>query len=260
MTERVQSIERGIDILNALASGQKTVTEVARATCLSKGTAFRLLASLNYQNLVMKDPIENVYSLGPGFLRLVDGATRGLSVVTSLARPALARLRDLTGETIALHVRLGAERICIGELTSLQPIRYSASAGTLAPVHVGAAGRVLLAFMPEADLARLLPSLSLRPITDSSVTNLAILKRELAIVRRQGYACSVGERTPGAAAITVPVYGPQGLIIALSILGPASRLPRAAQLGFLEFLKGASTEIGEALSLTVGGRLPESPQ
>lgn len=260
MTERVQSVERGIDILTALASGQKTVTEVAKATRLSKGTAFRLLASLSYQNLVIKDPVENVYSLGPGFLRLVDGATQGLSVVTSLARPALAHLRDLTGETIALHVRLGAERICIGELTSLQPIRYSASVGALAPVHVGAAGKVLLAFMPEVELARLLPSLSLHPVNGNSVISLSNLKRELAAVHRQGYACSVGERTPGAAAITVPVKGPQGLIIALSVLGPASRLPRASQLRFLKFLKKASTDIREALSFNDPGGLRESVQ
>ncbi len=248
MTDRVQSIERAIDILSVLASGPKPLKDVALGSGLSKGTAFRLLASLGYRNLVIKDPIENVYSLGPGFLRLVDGANQGLSTIASIARPSLEKLRDLTRETVALHVRVGTERICIGELVSPEPIRYSASVGTPTPAHVGAAGRVLLAFMNDAALERLLPLLDMRPITEHTVTSVETLRRDLLMVRRQGYATSVSERTPGASAITVPILGSDGVVVALSVLGPTARLPRRRLLKLLDHARAAASEISPALN------------
>lgn len=255
MAERVQSIERSIDILAALVGGPRTVTEVARLTHLSKATAFRLLASLGYRSLVIKDPSANVYMLGPGLLNLVDGAGRAFTSIAALARPALEHVRRATRETVIVHVRVGHERIVVDQLPSPQEIGYTATVGSSAPLHVGAAGKVLLAFLPEDERQEQLRLLELRKVTDRTITHLDALIAELDDVRAKGWASSRGERVPGAAAISVPVRGPENFLAALSVLGPASRLPESDQQRFLPVLTSAAANI-EATLASNGGGMP----
>jgi DNA-binding IclR family transcriptional regulator len=249
---RVQSVERGIDILMSLANGPKTLTEVKSETGLSKGTAFRLLASLNYENLVVKEAHSNLYMLGPGFLRLFQGVMQGVGAITAVAKPALASLWEETEETVAVHVRVGNERICIEELPSALPIRYVSTLGAAAPLHVGAAGKVLIAFMEPEEMEKTLQGLPLLPVTDSTISDLGALRQELEIVRNQGYAMSTGERIPGACAVSVPVSGLQGFLASLSVLGPADRLPRKRRLELVPRLQETATSINRSL-LSAGG-------
>lgn len=256
---RVQSVERGIDILMSLASGPKTLTEVKSRTGLSKGTAFRLLASLNYENLVVKESHTNLYMLGPGFLRLFQGAIERVGAITAVAKPAIAALWEETEETVSVHVRVGIERICIEELPSALPIRYVSTLGTAAPLHVGSAGKVLIAFMEPDEMEKTLQTLPLLTLTDKTISDLGVLRRELENVRRQGYAVSAGERIPGASAVSVPVRGLQGFLASLSILGPADRLPRRRRLELVPRLQQAAEAISVALSSAgAGGRAAEA--
>lgn len=253
---RVQSVERGIDILMSLANGPKTLTEVKSETGLSKGTAFRLLASLNYENLVVKEAHSNLYMLGPGFLRLFQGVMQGVGAITAVAKPALIDLWEQTQETVAVHVRVGAERICIEELPSPLPIRYVSTLGAAAPLHVGSAGKVLIAFMEGKEMEKTLQSLPLLPMTDATISDPAALRHELDTVRRQGYAMSTGERIPGAAAVSVPVHGLQGFLASLSILGPADRLPRRRRLELVPAMQVTAEGIQAALSSAGAGGRP----
>lgn len=240
MPERVQSIERSIDILLSLADGAKTVTEVARATELSKPTAYRLLGSLRYRNLVAKDDTSNRYMLGPGWLTMlnVDGA--GFQSIGILGRGPLEELTKRTGETSVLHTRLGRERVCVAVAASPNAVRYSISAGSVAPLHVGSSGKVLLAYATDGE--KLLDDLALDALTDHTVTSREQLADQLTEIRADGYAVSVGERTPGAAGVTVPVHGPHDFLASLSVIGPAERFSEQRVRGFLDDLSvGART-------------------
>jgi DNA-binding IclR family transcriptional regulator len=248
MTNRVQAVERSIGILMALANGARTLTDVTRATGLSKGTAFRLLASLNHEQLVVKDPAANVYLLGPGFLRMFQGVMGDLGSIATLARPQLQELWRSSAETVTLHVSIGAERICVAELPSPQPIRYISSVGTTAPLHVGSAGKVLLAFLETTRLERTLAALPLAAMTGATTTDTAVLRQELATVARQGWAMSTGERITGASAISIPVSGGPGVLAALSVLGPSDRLTSQARMALLPELKRAAEGIEATLA------------
>lgn len=248
MTNRVQAVERSIGILMALANGARTLTDVTRATGLSKGTAFRLLASLNYEQLVVKDPAANVYLLGPGFLRMFQGVMGDLGSIGTLARPQLEELWQRSGETVTLHVSIGAERICVAELPSPQPIRYVSTVGATAPLHVGSAGKVLLAFLDPTRLERTLAALSLTAMTGATTTDPAVLRQELEAVARQGWAMSTGERITGASAISIPVSGGPGVLASLSVLGPSDRLTAQARMALLPELERAAAGIEATLA------------
>lgn len=244
--KRVQSVERAIDILAALGSGSRTLTEITRVTGLSKGTAFRLLASLNHRQFVIRDPVEGGYLLGPAFLGLFESVLGDLGAIAKVAMPILQRLSGESGETVTLHVRSAGERICVAESPSSQAIRYTASVGATAPLHVGSAGKVLLAAMSEDKRAQALASQQLTPVTAATITDRSALEEEVATVARQGWAISSGERIDGAGAVSVPVRSRSGLNLALSILGPADRLSVERRLALVPNLQQGAKEIEAA--------------
>lgn len=252
--DRVQSVERALDILVTLGDGPKTLAEVCRLTGLSKGTAFRLLNSLNHEGFVVRDPgSSTMYMLGPGYLRLSQGLARGFGSLGALGRPALLELWSETKETVMLHVRIGLERICVDEIPSPHPLRFTAQVGAAEPLHVGSAGKVLLAFMEPADLEQTLASLPLRPLTESTITELDVLRTELDATRERGWATSVGERIVGGSGISAPVEMGERLTAALSILGPTSRLPHERLLSFVEPL----TKTARAIAASIAGAVPQ---
>jgi DNA-binding IclR family transcriptional regulator len=252
--QRVQSIERAIDILIALSDDPRTLTEVARATGLPKGTAFRLLSSLGHENLVVKAPESNLYMLGPGFLRVIQGVLTGIGAITRVAKPALTSLWDETRETVAIHVRVGAERVCVEELPSPQPIRYMSDVGLAVPLWIGSAGKVLLAFMKDADREKVLSTLTPGPQLDGTPFELEAFRKELVDVRRRGWATSSGERIVGAAAVSVPIQAGPGFLASLSVLGPTTRLSRKRRVDLVPALQETAGEIEVTLAASNIGR------
>jgi DNA-binding IclR family transcriptional regulator len=252
MVERhVQSLERALDITMALANGPRTLTEVARATGLKKGTAYRLLSTLGYLHMVIKLSSNNVYVLGPGVLRLVNGSLTGVGAFVGIAKEPLEELWRQTGETICIHVRVGMDRICVHELAGTQPVRYVAEVGATASLTQGSASKVLLAFADPIDVARIFSGLG-----ESEGVNLAELKRELESIRNRGWAESVGERIAGAAAVSVPFYGVGELLMSLSVLGPLERLPSERRSELAPSLRKAAEQVQELLLRTETTTLP----
>jgi DNA-binding IclR family transcriptional regulator len=224
MSYRVQSIERGIHILEALTEGPKSVTQIASETKLAKGTAFRILASLGYHQFVVREPGGSRYLLGPGLLPMIQEIKSTFGWVGAIAGDPLRDLWRRTGETVTVHVRIGADRVCVEELPSEQPIRFIASVGATEPIHTGSAGRILLAFVEEPELTQLLAQLHLTAVTPKSITSRTELEAALVRTREQGWSESEGERIEGAAAISVPIRLHEGTVAALSVLGPEQRM------------------------------------
>jgi DNA-binding IclR family transcriptional regulator len=243
----VKSVDRCIDILFILTERPMTLTEVASRSRLSKSTALRLLATLAHGGLVIKDPLAGNYQLGPGCLTLGHGFMNGQGSLAALAREPLQALREKTGETVAVHVRLGRQRVCVDEIPGPHGVRYVAEIGASAPIYLGSAGRILLAFMAPAELDTLIGGIPLIAPANDTVIDESALRKELALVRRRGYAMSEGERIPGASAISVPIIGPDGLVASLSILGPSERLSLQARLAALPQL----TETAAAMSASL---------
>jgi DNA-binding IclR family transcriptional regulator len=242
----VRSVARAADILAALEDGPRSLGRIAQRTGLSKPTAHRLLASLAYRQMVIQDPETVEYMLGPGCLRVADAIMRGAAGIGALVMPVLESLATSTGETVALHVRAGLERICIGQVASSQPVRYTAHVGATYPLHTGSMGKVLLAFSEQAERNELLDRLQLTALTETTITDRPTLEAEIEKIRGSGFATSHGERAAGVAAMSAPIFGPDGRILAaLSILGPDGRLSEAAMATLRPALAAAAADCTE---------------
>src|SRR5664279_2348290 len=223
-------VERTVDVLMALADGPQDFSTVCQRVDLSKATVHRILSGLGYADFVLQDPVTHQYLLGPGSRRLANAASLGYADLAILARPVLEGVVKATRETVILHVRMGSMRVNIDELISPQELRYSGGIGTSVPIHVGSAGKVLLAWLPRSAAEQLVPDI-MEALTATTITDRAELFTLLDEVREAGYAESLGERIQGLAAISVPIFDPNGEVFAaMSILGPEARLPHEARI------------------------------
>jgi DNA-binding IclR family transcriptional regulator len=186
---------------------------------------------------VVWNPASRGFSLGPRIIRLAGVIMRRDDLVV-LAEPWLQKLRDLTGETASLHWRVGQQRICVLERVSHEPIRMVSGVGQLYPLHRGAAGKAILASLPEDQIEELLIEQGL------GATAQAQLLKELAQIRKRGYAMSAGETVSGAAAIATPIVGPKGDVVAsINVTGPASRFNDRKRANVLDALLDARSEL-----------------
>ena len=244
------SVTRGIDILKSLSEGTDRVTDLAKQHGLSKSTTHRLLKSLENTSIVRRDPITRRYYLGPLMLDLASRPIVSHQGLTISAFEEMRRLRDLTQETVVLHIRIGLERVCLEELPSFQALRYTAGKGFIAPVYTGSAGKILLSELNDTELSLLLRNIKYSKIGPNTITDQEVLTEEIRKARVQGYAVSFSERVPGSASISVAVKG-YVCPVALSVLGPESRFDSSVMMGHLKEIKGSSDRISRKLSGTV---------
>jgi len=245
-SKTVNSIAKGADILRILSDGTDRISDLSERLSLSKSTAHRLLKSLEMSGLVMQDPISRRYYLGSLILDLASKPIIAHQNLTVSAFGEMKRLRDLTRETVVLHIRIGLERICLEELQSLQNIKYTAGKGFVAPIHTGSAGKILLSELEENELQLLMKNIHLIPIGPNTIRDKKVLLEELKKVKRQGYATSFGERIPGSASISVPIKN-YICPVALSVLGPDNRFSLEVMMGFLKEIKESGSRISRSL-------------
>ena len=187
--------------------------EIAKGVGMPPSTLHRVLAHLQEDGLVQQDAETERYRLGLGFLRLAWKAA-DRHPVREVALPWLKELVDATGETalLALYDPVRQEMLLAATIDSPHPIRQMRQVAEWLPVTAGATGRAILAFLPDAE-QRAIIAKPLVPITDRTIIDPILLPPVLERVRRQGYAVSKGERTPGAVGIAAPIRSAEGRVV-----------------------------------------------
>jgi DNA-binding IclR family transcriptional regulator len=235
-------LDRSVAILDAVERGARTFTEIHDATGYTKSTTHRLVASLEAHGfLTFVGGLG--YRLGPRLLRFGTAAMRDLPL-RDLARPALVRLAEFTGESAQLYVMGGDRRICVDSVESSSELRTIVMPGVVLPLLRGSAGIVMLAFCPKAELEWILANAARRTPPETVPENLM---QRIVTARRRGWTNSVGEREPGVASVSAPVLNDDGILIAaVSLSGPDTRLGRIAAARFAPAVLAAAHEIEAA--------------
>jgi DNA-binding IclR family transcriptional regulator len=222
-------IDRATAVMDAVEAGARSFTDIVRATGLPRPTAHRLIRSLEDHGYLFH--VGGLgYALGPRLLGLATAAMRELPL-RELAHPALERLARTTGESAQLFVRDGDRRICVDAVDSEHELRTIVGVGAVLPLTQGSAGKVFLAWGP--------------PLEDDDMEPLA---QQLATTRRRGWAESFGERAPGVASVSAPVFGPGDAILAsISVSGPASRIAPLRAKAYAPAVMQGAREVESAL-------------
>ncbi len=223
---------RLIEIIGS-APGLITVPELVKATGWPRPTLYRIIAAISAQGFVRFDPVAQGYTLGYRFLELAQNVWAGPDLAAS-ASIELQRLRDMTGETAYLAVLHNGSMVGLGKFEGFHVVRSAARLGTPKPVHCTSQGKAVLAFLPEAEVDRLIGGKALERFTPNTITDPTLLKAQLAIVWQRGYALEDEEILLGNRCVGAPVIDSSGRpVAAISVAGPTWRLTRerVEQLG-----------------------------
>jgi len=199
------------------------LAQLAEATSLAPSTAHRLLTTLVDLGFVHQDASRR-YGPGHRLLGLVSAAEQRVAALRAAALPHMTELAAACGETAHLTILDGPQVIFVDQVLGPGTIRMEVKVGTRMDAHVTAAGKALLAWQSDGYVGSLLDA-GLQQYTPQTLTEPADVRRELAQVRKRGWATESEEHEPGAACVAAPILGATGPPLAsLSVSGPTSRL------------------------------------
>jgi DNA-binding IclR family transcriptional regulator len=247
----IRTLSRALSVLKYVgdAATGASHTEISASVGLSKATTHRMLQALLGEGFVRCDPLTGYYVLGPQFHALAQQADPFGSIKRA-SRPVLELLRDQTQETVALVVRDHDERIALDVQLSPHELKAAPPVGSRKPIHAGAAGKALLALSPVEELEAIAARSGLPRLTRTTVTSIAEFKREIAKVRKDGYARSLEEAVEGQSAVGIPIVSDDRVVAALNICGPSPRMTQERIERFVKHGLAAARRIAAELSAT----------
>jgi DNA-binding IclR family transcriptional regulator len=222
-----------------------TSAHLSEALGMDRSTVHRLATTLERRGLIQRHGRQG-FVIGDRLSHLALAGTPDprLAVV-----PALTDLVDLTGESASFSIRYGESFYCVAHQSSPHELSYSPVAGCSYPLHSGAAGLALWAFLPDGARDELLDTAELQAFTPSTVTDRAQLRAELDQVRARGYATSAGVRTPGGCSIAAPVLLSNGRVAgALAISAADIRVPLDTLTACHPQLRAAADRLAHTLN------------
>lgn len=213
------AVDRAISLLAAFQPGDRalSITQLAQRTGLYNSTALRLLSSLAHGGLLRRSE-DGKWALGPEVHRLAKLYSASFSLEDVLM-PEMQALVQRTHESVAFHVQQGQQRLVLFRVDSEQVLRDHVRVGDVLPLDRGAGGRVLSAFSGARGAV-------------------------YAQIRRDGYVLVTGERVPGLAGISAPVWrSGNELVGALTLTAPETRM----QSAFIAPVCAAAARLSQAL-------------
>lgn len=214
--------ERLFGIIEELSGGPKNLTQLADRVELPKSTTLRFLRDLEAAGWATRDR-DGVYSLGASVVAIAAQYLTHNELVAT-ATPHMRSLRAELNETVSLSRRVGLLRVCVQEFPSTQSLRLVLGIGERGPLHAGASGLLLYAYMPE-DERRQLAEQGFEKFTDRTTTDYDALEKEAESIRSKGWAITRGSKTEGGVAVAVPLADPSSKndMAALGLFGPQLR-------------------------------------
>jgi DNA-binding IclR family transcriptional regulator len=220
--QTIQAVDRASALLKAVAGASQaaTVPELARACGLNRSTAWRLLATLERQGLVERDPLTQRYSVGYAIFLIAAGDDHDSLV--RRARPVLEQLARRTNATVSLGVAKRFNLVYVDQVDAPPAINANWVGRTL-PLHATSGGKAFLAWLPKEERNVLLAG-RLKRYTATTITERRRLEQELAADRRRGYSACLGELEETVYGVSAPVLDPRLRPLAIvNVWGPGRR-------------------------------------
>lgn len=219
----VQAVDREAALLKAVANAERapTVLELARSCNLNRSTAWRLLATLERQGLVERDPVTQRYTVGYAIFQVAAGDNHDSLV--RRAHPVIERLAQKTRTTVSLAVAKRFNLVYVDQID--EPRALSPNwIGRSLPLHATSGGKAFLAWLPKEERDAILTG-RLQRYTSTTVTERRRLEQELAADRRRGYSTCLGELEETLWGVSSAVLDRRERPLAIvNVWGPSNRL------------------------------------
>ncbi|HVB20850.1 MAG TPA: IclR family transcriptional regulator [Ktedonobacteraceae bacterium] len=235
---KVGVLDKAMSILQVFPNGEVALSpaQIAKYTKMPLPTVYRLAGSLCEHGMLLKEG--QSFRLGMTLLRLGAMVAEGIDL-RARALPHLRWLNGQTDENAELHIRSEEIRIAIEVVRSPHNLRAFVNVGAPLPLHIGAGGKVLLAWLPDSEQDALIARSMAR--FKRPVRGVEALKNTLAKVRAMGWVSSEGERAANVAAIAAPIFDVNREVVGAMVLAaPTIRLGAKERSRFAPLVCGAA--------------------
>lgn len=210
---------------------------------LPKPTIHRLFATAEAEGFLQRDIDGRSYSPGRR-MRLLSINTLSSERVRTVRLAILKSLAVSVGETCNLAIPERDGMFYLDRVETHWPLRIQLPVGTQVPFHCTASGKMYLSSLRHDYLERFLKNYILESQTDKTITDPALLRKELELTRERGYATDNEEFMSGMTAIAVPILDNRGrLLCTLSIHAPEQRRQLPDLVEYLDVLQDAAAEL-----------------
>jgi DNA-binding IclR family transcriptional regulator len=221
MPKRVLSSISGVlRVLRQFALVQDTwgPRELSRAIGLSKSSTMRILQTMAEDNFLINEERINKYVIGPELWRLGLGL-KNRTTLSRITVPILEKYVREINETLHFF-RYDQGAVIFDEIVECtHAVRFHVDPGIPYEMGKGAAGKVILAFLPASVTQEILKKLEGNP--NASVDELS---KKISETKHKGYSFTINERGSGVIAFAAPVFGPDNdLLGGVGLAVPAMR-------------------------------------
>ena len=238
----VQSLERAFELLELLADagGAQGLSQLSSSSGLPLTTIHRLMGTLVRMGYVRRGGSRR-YVLGPRLIRLGETASQLLG---TWAKPHLAELVELTGETANLAMLEGGMVVYLAQVPGRHSMRMFTEPGRRLDPHCTAVGKAMLAQLPEAQVRDILRRNGMAAKTPTTITDPDLLVAHLGVIRQQGHAIDEGEQEVGVRCFAVAI--PEApTLAAISVSGPQARMGEEAMKTIIPALHRVASDLAK---------------
>jgi len=224
------ALDRALALLELVSSHPEGVmqSEIRKELGFTANLVFRLTKSLVGHGYLECDEQSRRFILTGKLLALAQPRSEDRSLV-QMAQESLRWLRDATGESAHIGVRSGFDCVVLDRVVGPHLFKCYVEAGAHGPLHSGAPGKAMLAWLSEEELDSTLKQMPMHAVTPNTITSRVAFARHLKLVRSRGYATDFGETLLGHHCLGAPVFDAEGRpLAAIWITAPAARLGEGA--------------------------------
>jgi DNA-binding IclR family transcriptional regulator len=247
----VQSLARGCDVLARVCQSESplSLSELAKQSELSIGAIQRLTYTLENIGLLERDPLTKRFRTGSQMISLALSITRNLELA-KVAHPFMQALSDQIGEVVGLGTIEGNNIILVDVIHTQQVLNINLNIGAIIPPHATSTGKAILAYLPDARVGQILGVNGLTKLTPNTITSAKSFKKELELVKAQGFATAFDENTIGLTTIGAPVRNSDGEVTAaMTIMAHSMKTPKEK---FVSSFKKKLVQTADQISLAMG--------
>lgn len=257
-TSSVRAVERAFLLLEALGRSEQglTLSQLARRLTIPRSTAYCLLETLERCGYLHHERPGGRYTLSLKLFSLANSALHAIAL-RKQAAPVLWDLMRKTRLTVHLGILEHHEVVLVDRVEPPSPVRIATWLGKRMGVHCTALGKALTAWLPEADIDRLIRERGLLRHNENTIVSARRLKEELRAVRVLGYAVDNEEEEIGMRCVGAPVFDADGRVIAaVSVAGTSDQIDEANVQELAAKVKAAAKAISESCGWRAAGEAP----
>jgi DNA-binding IclR family transcriptional regulator len=231
-----------LDVLDVLdRRGPATLSDLARETGVAKSTLHRVCSTMGKRGWIAREAGTGRIELGPRIAGLARATPA--SVLTATFHAVAGRLVGRHNETVCLTVLDGRDSVFVAKEETSHPVRLVTAVGSRLPAFASASGRVMLADLPQADVATMYAGCELVTPTGKRLDGVGELLLILRWARRRGYAQNIDETAIGLHCIAAPLGPPGRVCAAITLCVPSGRMSPARKRELLPDLIAAAREL-----------------